>query len=257
MSFFILKELHLKFVVAEERTTMSIFNTNNTGNIQKEKKPKLVLKEVPGKEGLNYGIKKDGKRYSVRDDRSRYFYPDEWNKFYNELRKGNKLLFDTLIGTGARIEEALNIRPKDFIWERNSLTLVVTKIKARKGETKGKKRTFKISSQLIKKFKKHITKNNIKEEDRIFKTTKNAAWKLMRRILIKANIEDYYNFSLHNIRKTHGNWLKALEIPAAEICLRFGHNMNTYLEHYGSATLFDRKDKQGMIKVLGDLYGFR
>jgi len=236
---------------------MSIFNANNTQNIQKEKKPKLVLTEVPGKEGLSYGVKKDGKRYSVRDDRSRYFFPDEWNRFYVELRQGNKLLFDTLMGTGARIEEALNIRPKDFIWERSSLTLMVTKTKAKKGETKGKKRTFKVSTQLIKKFKRYITKNNIKDEDKIFKTSKNAAWKLMKRILVKAGIEDDYNFSLHNIRKTHGNYLKALGIDAAEICLRLGHNMNTYLEHYGSATLFDRKDKQEMIKILGDLYGFQ
>ena len=78
----------------------------------------------------------------------------------------------------------------------------------------------------------------------------------MRRKL-KGVVKDDWNFGLHNIRKTHGNWLKALDISAEEICTRLGHDFNTYLKHYGSPNIFDRKDKMLMIKILGDVYGFR
>ena len=50
------------------------------------------------------------------------------------IKNEKQPIFDILINTGARIEEALNIKPEDFDWERNNLTLRVTKIKARKGE---------------------------------------------------------------------------------------------------------------------------
>jgi integrase len=221
------------------------------------KPPKLDLRPVQNKEGLRYGFKSDGKKYSVRDDRSRYFFPEEWIKFYSNINKSKQPIFNVLINTGARIEEALNIRPKDFDWERKTLTLTVTKTKAAKKESIGRKRTFVISSQLIKDMRKYISKNKISDDARLFIVTKAAVWRMMKRVLIKSEFKDYYNFSLHNIRKTHGNYLKALGISAEEICLRLGHDMNTYLKHYGSATIFDRKDKLSMIKILGDVYGFK
>jgi len=217
-------------------------------------KLKLIKTE---KEGLRFGIKSDGIKYSIRDDRSRFFYPEEWIRFINSIKKTKQLLFEILIQTGARIEEALNIKPKDFDWERNNITLRVTKIKARKNERVGKARTFPVSSQFIRKAKNYINENKIKDDSFLFTTTKQAAWQLLRRSLKKAKIKDDWNFGLHNIRKTHGNWLKALEISAEEICLRLGHDFNTYLKHYGSPNIFDRKDKMLMIKILGDVYGFK
>jgi len=212
---------------------------------------------IKKQDGLKEGIKSDGKRYSVREDRSRFFFPEEWESFMKVTKKEKQMLFETLIQTGARIEEALNIKPKDFDWDRNNLTLRVTKIKAKKGEKVGKPRTFPVSSQFTRKARAYINENKIGEEDLLFKTTKQAAWQLMRRSLIKGGISDYWNFGLHNIRKTHGNWLKALEMNAEEICLRLGHDYNTYLKHYGSPNIFDRKDKLIMVRILGDLYGFK
>lgn len=221
----------------------------------KRRKESLSLKRVG--EGLQVGIKSDGKKYSVRDDRSRYFFPEEWFNFYNSLREINKPIFDVLINTGARIEEALHIKPKNFDWERNNLTLRVTKLKARKGERIGKPRTFSISSQFARKMRKYINDNNIKDDDKLFKITQQAVYQLLRRKLQQLGFKDWQQFSLHNIRKTHGNYLKALEIDSAEICYRLGHDLNTFIKHYGSANVFDRKDKIGMTKILGDIYGFK
>jgi integrase len=208
-------------------------------------------------EGLKIGIKKDGKKYTVRDDRSAYFFPERWLKFLGVIKEEKQSIFDAAINTGGRIEELLNIKPEDFDWERNNLTLRVTKTKAAKGESTGKKRTFQISSQFAKRMRRYINDRNITKEQVLFQITKQAVSQMFKRGLQKAEFKDWQQFSLHNIRKTHGNWLKALEVSSDEICLRLGHDHNTYLKHYGSASIFDRKDKMLMIKILGDVYGFK
>jgi integrase len=208
-------------------------------------------------EGLMIGIKKNGVKYSVRNDRSRYFWPEEWEKFIEAIKEDKRPIFDVLINTGARIEEALNIKPKDFDWERNNITLRVTKIKARKEERVGKPRTFQISSQFARRMRKYIFDNKIQDDSTLFKVSKQAIFQMLKRTVKGIGIKDWYNFSLHNIRKTHGNYLKAMGIDSAEICYRLGHDMNTFIKHYGSANIFDRKDKVGMIKILGDVYGFK
>jgi len=229
--------------------------------IRKIKKPRLQL-QATDKEGLSVGMRITGKSYSVRTDRHRCFFPDEWNKFYNSLRENNKIIFDVLINTGARIDEALHIRPKDFDWERNNLTLYVTKTKHVKGEYKGRPRSFVINPQFSRRVKKYIEEKQIASEESLFldkKTNKilttQAVYQLLRRMLIKIGIKDYYNFSLHNIRKTHGNWLKALDIQSDEICLRLGHDHDTFLKHYGSASIYNQQDKILMLKILGKIYG--
>jgi len=225
--------------------------------IQQEEVKLKRLTLTPVCEGLQIGIKKDGKKYSVRDDRSRYFFPEEWIKFFNAIKPSKQPVFDGLINTGARIEELLHIKPKDFDWERNNLTLRVTKMKASKGERVGKPRTFQISSQFSRRMRKYISENNLGDDDLLFKITKQAVYQMLRRTLKKIKIVDWYQFSLHNIRKTHGNYLKAMEIDSGEICYRLGHDLNTFIKHYGSANVFDRKDKMIMAKILGDVYGFK
>lgn len=218
-------------------------------------KSRLPLTRVS--EGLRMGIKSDGKKYLVRDDRSRYFFPEEWIRFFDAIKQEKQPVYDCLINTGARIEEGLNIKPKDFDWERNNLTLRVTKIKAAKGERVGKPRTFQISSQFARRMRKYINEKKLGDEDYLFPITKQAVYQLMRRNLQKIGIKDWQQFSLHNIRKTHGNYLKALGIDSGEICYRLGHDLNTFIKHYGSANVFDRKDKMLMVKILGDVYGFK
>lgn len=224
---------------------------------KKEVKEKKGLSLTPVCDGLRIGTKKNGVKYSVRTDRSSYFFPDKWENFFNYIKDEKKPIFDVLINTGARIEEALNIKPEDFDWERNNLTLKVTKSKATKGESIGKKRTFQISSQFARRMRKYINDNKIQIGQILFPMTKQAVSQLMKRTLKQVQPQDWYMYSLHNIRKTHGNWLKALDVNSDEICLRLGHDHNTYLKHYGSASIFDRKDKMLMIKILGDVYGFK
>ena len=183
-------------------------------------KPKrLSLKPVQGKDGLFEGIKSDGKRYTVRADRHRYFRPNEWLRFLSCIKEDKIILFETLLQTGGRIEEILNLKPKDFIWEENSVRLRVTKSKAKKGESKilgGKQRSFGVSSQYCRRLRKYIRENNIKDDDLLFPLSKQGVSQMMKRSLKKAGLNEW-EFSLHNIRKTTGMWLKTVQRRGSDL----------------------------------------
>jgi len=231
---------------------------------KKKKSTCLSLTAVPDKEGLFVGIKSDGKQYTVRKDRQRYFFPDEWNKFYYELPDKWKPLFETLLQTGGRIQEILNLKPRDYIWDNNSITLRVTKSKARKGETKlmgGKPRNFGVSSQYIRRMRKYIRENKIEDNKFLFPITKQGAAQLLKRKLKKVGLNEW-EFSLHNIRKTTGMYLKTVQrrgqdLDSDEICMRLGHDHNTFLKHYGSPSIFTESHRDKIVGILGDVYNLR
>lgn len=222
-------------------------------------KHKLKLKKIA--EGLRVGYKSDGTPYTVRDDRSRYFYPQEWQAFYKILKKPQRPIFDFLIQTGARIDEALHTRPADFDYDRSTIRIWKTKTKAKLSERSGKPRTIILSPVFVKRVKGYAKEARLDLTSKSYlfygnhdgRMTEQAVSQLFKRKLegVGLNKEE---FSLHNIRKTHGNWLKALGVPAEEICLRLGHDYNTYLKHYGSATVFGNEDILQINKLLDGLY---
>lgn len=203
-------------------------------------------------ENLKSLMRKNGLVYHNRTNRDRFFYPNEWFKFFDALKDSQKLTFDALINTGARINEVRNIKVGDIDFIRNTIILRVTKVKAKKGEKNPRPRTISISSQFSKKLKAYTKNLNNNDYLKILSTP--ASNIAMKKTLRNVGIQDYYMFSIHNIRKTHGNWLKALGIDGAEICTRLGHDYNTFLRAYSSPDIFTFKDKQDMKLVLGDLY---
>lgn len=238
-----------------------MINEETTKEIPKNR---LTLVPVPGKEGLFEGIKSNGVKYTVRKDRHAYFFPDLWNKLINIMDEDHAIFFEGLIQTGARIEEWINVRPKDFDWERRTLTLYVTKVKAKKGQSKvlgGASRSFQVSSQYIRKIRAIIRKHKIKDDQIIFQITKQGAFQHLRGKLKKLGI-DYWKYSLHNIRKTTGMYLKTLQhrgrdLDISEICMRLGHDHNTFLKHYGSPSIFTDQDRDKMVEIMGDVYGLK
>jgi len=195
-------------------------------------------------------IKKNGQEYSVRTNRKRFFYPNEWNRFYDSLETPKqRLSFDILINTGCRYNEGFNIRKRDIDFERGTLTLKVTKIKAKKGQKFPEPRTFRLSTQFLERLKKYTKDKN--DDEKIGMLSAPA----LNIALIKAGIEDFYMFSLHNVRKTHGNWLNAHRFTIVDICKRLGHDYNTFLGSYASADIFRDEDREGIKLILGDLIG--
>ncbi len=228
------------------------------------KSKRLTLRPVSGKEGLFYGIKSDGKRYTVRSDRLRYFFPDEWLKFLECIKPSRVILFETLLQTGGRIEEVLNLKPGDFTWDNNSVKLRVTKSKAKKGESRvlgGKQRNFGVSSQYCRRLRKYIREGNIKDDEFLFKISKQAVSQMLKRGVKASGLKEW-EFSLHNIRKTSGMWLKTVQrrgfdLDVSEICMRQGHDYETFLKHYGSPSIFTDRDRDKIVDILGDMYKLR
>jgi len=195
---------------------------------------------------------KDGRPYTIRLDRSRFFFPKEWIDFLKALKDNQKPLLDFMLNTGARFDEAIHTRPCDFDFQRNNVRLWKTKTKARKGETHGKPRTVSISTEYSRRAKRIALK--LKPQENLFKATIQGTNQLLKRTLKKIGIKDPYNFSTHNIRKTHGMYLKALGIDIGEICTRLGHDYDTYIAHYGSADVFTDADMRKVKELMGDLY---
>ena len=217
---------------------------------------KLDLKEVEGKE-LRVGTRSDGKTYSVRDHRQAWFNPEDWNKLLKVLKKKQIWTAEVLIQTGARINEARHIKLEDCDFERNTIKLRITKTKARKGERKGKPRTIPMDTKFMRRIKKHFEETKAEYIGVLSTPAFNIGLKLG---LTRANIKDPYLYSAHNIRKTHGNWLKIMgnlglmKVDAMEICLRLGHDYNTFLKDYGSSGVLSNQDILLIKKIFVDLY---
>ncbi len=191
----------------------------------------------------------------ITKDINRFFFPDEWKKFIKELEKPkykNRMLYELQFQTGARFNEALHTRPIDFDFERHNLRLWKTKTKAKKGEKIGKPRTISLSTAFSNKMRRFCI--NKKPDEYLFKVSQAGYNQLLKSKLKKNGILDWENFSSHNLRKTHGMYLKALGIGIAEICIRLGHDYDTYIQHYGSADVFSEKDMRGIRELFGDLY---
>lgn len=188
-------------------------------------------------------------------DTNRFFFPDEWKKFISSINKSkfkNKFLYELQFNTGARFDELTHIRPSDFDFDRNNIRIWKTKTKAKKGEKVGKPRTISLSSIFVKRIKKFS--QDKKTDEFLFKISQAGYNQLLKRKLQELGIKDWKAFSSHNIRKTHGMYLKALGIGIEEICPRLGHDYNTYLAHYGSADVFSEKDMRAIRELLDDLY---
>ena len=138
---------------------------NRLGARDKTEDTTLELKDTEHQE-LKVGIKSNGQKYSVRTNRKRFFYPSKYNDFVKCLASPKqKLSFDILINTGCRYNEGFNIRKRDIDFERGTLTLKVTKIKAKKGQKFPEPRTFRLSTQFLERLKQYT--KNLNDDEKI------------------------------------------------------------------------------------------
>lgn len=221
---------------------------------------------------------KDGVEYSVRTDRRRYFFPDEWLRFISTFKnKTHKFFFITCLHTGGRAMEVLNLRHQDIDIERGTVNFTLVKQRTAKKNyaSTGKTRGFFVASEFIKEYKSFVRGKTIKPEEYIFlnnsKLPANYSslinserkkfyysvfvgyGKLFKRKLQKAKITDWFNFSLHNIRKTYGMWMRTYNKDFGELCYRMGHDMDTYIAHYGSSLIFTDDERRKISNIMGDV----
>ena len=180
----------------------------------------------------------DGKKYSIRSNRDRFFFPDEWMKFIDNSKSKQKFTFSFLINTGARINEARNVKVSDIDLDRKRIVIKNTKVKAKKKEKNPRPRIIPISSQFSKYLKKYIRDNKLGSEDYLGILSTPAANIGMKKALQNAGIKDWQMFSIHNIRKSLEIWLMALSVDGLTITAHVGHSMQTAAGHYVSPAVF-------------------
>lgn len=191
----------------------------------------------------------------MKTDNNRFLFPEKVKAFLKLIdapKFKNKLLYELQIQTGGRFDECRHLRSRDFDFERNNVRFWKTKTKAKKGEKVGKPRTISISSEFSKKMKRFC--KDKKPDEYLWKVSQAGYNDLLKNKLKILKVEYANEFSSHNLRKTHGMYLKALGIDIGEICTRLGHDYNTYISHYGSADIFSEKDMRGIRELLSDLY---
>lgn len=219
-----------------------------------------------------------GKDYSIRLDRRRYFFPNEWELFISSINnKQHKFFFITCLHTGGRIMEVLNLKHKDIDIERQTINFTLVKQrKAKKNfHSTGKTRNFFVASNFFKEYKsfnrgkqiipnEYIFLNNEKLPDNYDSLTNDKRRKyyqsafvsysnILKRKLKRAGIKDWFNFSPHNIRKTYGMWMRTFNKDFGELCYRMGHDMDTYIAHYGSSLIFTEEERRKINKILGEV----
>lgn len=199
-------------------------------------------------------LRSNGMPYSIRDNRDRFFFPDEWMRFIDASKKKQQFTFNLLINTGARINEARNIKVQDIDIERKRIVLRITKVKAKKKEKAPRPRIIPISSQFAKYLKKYISDNNLTSESFLGVLSTPAGNIAMKKALALSGIKDPESFSIHNIRKTLETWLMALGVDGLSITAHIGHSMQTAVSHYVSADVFSWEEKNKMRDIIGDLY---
>lgn len=265
--------------------SLSLSNKSHRHNFVKENNyficscGKRILSLIPSdKEGVLVGECKNGIKYSVRQDRRRYFFPDEWELFINLIKdKTHKFFFLTSLYTGGRIMEVLNLKYEDIDVERGTVNFsIVKQRKAKKNfYAVGKSRGFFVSSEFIKEYKSFCRGRTINQKYYIFLdnvnlpanyneldnsqrmkyyTSKKVSYSLMlKHKLKKAGIKDWFNFSPHNIRKTYGMWMRTFNLEMGELCYRMGHDMDTFIAHYGSSLIFTDNERRKIAKIMGEV----
>ena len=196
--------------------------------------------------------RKNGRTYTIREDKMRFFFPDEFMSFYDCLKDRQKITFNFLINTGARINEVRNIKLADIDFERNSIIIRMTKSRNKDGTKKI--RVIAISSQFAKWIKAIAKEYELKPEDKFPILSTPASNIAMQKALEKAKIQDKDNFSVHSIRKTTECWLLSLDIDSLKVSKHIGHTIAVAQKYYVSPDTFNYNDKQMMRDIIGDLY---
>jgi integrase len=193
-------------------------------------------------------------KYHIKDNRNIFFYPNEWDKIFNMAKEKQKMTMDFLINTGARINEVRNIKVKDIDFMRNNIIIMVTKVRAKKGEKKPTPRPISISSKFARRLNKYIKKYKLDPEDTFPLITTQGMGKVLKRLSEKIKKQQFEDISTHNIRKTTETWLVAMGVDSLKVAKHLGHSANVAFSNYLSGDLFTYDEKRKIRIFFDDLF---
>src|SRR3972149_7107771 len=110
-----------------------------------------------------------------KNERDRYMLKEEYKRFIENTPEQYKLFWKIVFHAGLRISEGLNLTVNDILWEENKLLITTLK---RKGHPII---PIIISKDLIDELKIYIW-NNVEECGRIWKFSRQYAWKMFKSI---------------------------------------------------------------------------
>ena len=181
-----------------------------------------------------------------KEDKYRFFYPPEFEKMRERLNKNGKFTADFMINTGARINKCRGfILNPVFDNDRNNITLLHTKVRARLGEKTPRARTIPVSKSFFNQLKKEI------KERRVLST--NAFNTAVKIACAGSIINKPEQFSSHNLRKTFATWMLSLGVDGFRLAKHLGHTPNELARDYATNDVFNSNDKQIMRSILKDL----
>lgn len=211
------------------------------------------LPELPTKiDNINKEIEKKSKapkKYRKKENLKRFYSPKEWFNLLKQIKnEKHKFFIEFLLHTGARINEARGIKVADIDFDREQIILKKTK-----GGMK-KSRTIQISTYLSGRIKSYINSMKIKStlSELGFPSTVMMN-KMIKRYTRLSGIEDWKDFSNHNIRKTLENYLVALNINYLSIQAHMGHTLDVASAHYVATQLLNSEDKSLIRAILDNL----
>lgn len=179
-------------------------------------------------------------------NKKRFWYPPEFELMLDYLNKNGKFTARFMINTGARINELRGfINNPIFDNQRNNITLIQTKVRARLKEKRPSPRTIPVSKSFFRELKEDLSKRRI--------LSTNAFNIALRRACVKAHINNSEEFSSHNIRKTFATWMLSLGVDGFRLAQHLGHTPNELAKDYATNDVFNHKDKEIMRSILKDL----
>ncbi len=179
-------------------------------------------------------------------NKKRFFYPPEFEKMFDFLNDNGKFTARLMINTGARINECRGFKHDPiFDNERDNITLLHTKVRARLGETRPDPRTIPISKTYFKELKRDISTHKV--------LSTNAFNLAFRKACEKAGINNPEEFSSHNLRKTFATWILSLGIDGFKVAKHLGHTPNELAKDYATNDVFNSNDKIIMRGIFKDL----
>ena len=131
----------------------------------------------------------------MKNERDKYLLKDEYKKFIEHTPEQYKLFWEVVFNAGLRISEALNISVTDILYEENKILITTLKRKDHPIIP------VIISKTLIESIKEHLWKNPA-INGRIWKYSRQYAWKMFKSICKKAGLNSKY--SPHAFRHAHG-----------------------------------------------------
>jgi integrase len=110
-------------------------------------------------------------------------------------------------------------------------------------------RKIKVSKVFIEELKIKSKELNMNKDSTFNMPTIQHLNQTMKRILKKLKVSDWKDFSPHNVRKTHENYLLATGSNPLSMRMHMGHSIDVATAHYISANVFT-PEEIGMIKMI-------